>query len=132
MKTPPLEQGSALILAGPQGCGKSRLAQLIGSRHGGVAGIDATHLSQPGHLNAVLRTQPTVLIVDGLPKGQEQMSAIKSLLGNPTVSIRPAYSREKVSVKSPLVIICTNEIVPQALREERRFRVVDMPARATA
>lgn len=131
MKTPPLEQGIALILAGPQGCGKTRLAQLIGSRHGGVAGIDATRLSDPGDRNAVLSTMPTVLIVYGMPKGQG-FDELKSLLSSPKMSVRPPYQTTLATVKTPMVIICTNEIVPQAMREARRFRVVDMPARAVA
>lgn len=133
MKTPPLESGIALILAGPQGCGKTRLAKLIGQRHGSVAEMDPACLGRPSELACVLQDKPAVLIIDGLPRTPAQLETLRALVGNPTIKVRQPYSDNvMVTVKVPHVVICTNEIVSSTFRQGRRFRVVDMASRAFA
>ncbi|MGQ3001267.1 MAG: hypothetical protein ACT6UH_00535 [Hydrogenophaga sp.] len=130
MNTPPLEQGIALILFGSQGCGKSALARSIAVQYGPVQDCEVTQLNSARDLNSLLLGRPAVLIVEGLPTRPDQWPAIRTLMTTRKSAIT-SCGRVQV-VTNPHLIFCTNEPVPQALRESRRFQVIDIEARAAA
>lgn len=131
MNTPPLEKGVALILAGPQGCGKTRLAQLIGKRHGRVLSIGGHDVAGEALLN-VLASHPDVVIIEEMPRDLNTIAKLKSMITRDTVEIRAPYEKTMRAVRVPHFIFCTNEHVPPMFTDNRRFRVVNMPARTMA
>ena len=100
------KRGRALILVGPQGSGKSRMARQIAGQMGRVEEIDGHMLEDARALAARLISQPAVLIVDGYIPGSA-LPILKRLVTEKTMSVRLAYSAPSV-VKTPLVIVCTH------------------------
>lgn len=118
-----LKRGTALVIVGPQGCGKSILAQHIGNRHGKMQCIQ----TGPGwdfSLNDALNGKVQVLIVDGVPS-QTELANIKCMVTDPQVLyFSPGYKTPR-AYQSPLVIITA----PDADWMEtgaRRFEVIDL------
>lgn len=130
MKTPELPQGTALILAGPQGCGKTILANKIAEQYGRVQECELRQLASSRDLNMLLLGRPDALIVEGLPSRPDMWADVKKLITGRKTPVT-SYGRVAV-VTNPRLIFCTNEEVPDGLRASRYFQVVDMEARAAA
>lgn len=119
-----LTRGRALVLHGPQGCGKTTMAREIAAAHGSYAEVDATVLDEPLRLGAVLDGEPDTLVVEGAPASMEGMQRIKQLLTSPT-AIAQRKGQHPKQVRSPNLIICTDAANPLVLdAEDRRFEVV--------
>lgn len=122
-----LKRGTALVIVGPQGCGKSTLAQTIAKRRGKHQEIE----TGPGwgfHLRDALNGRVDVLIVDGVP-GQVELVDIKCMMTNSQIQVRPPYASRAEARPSPLVIICTQDA--NWLHDgSRRFDVIDMNSKA--
>lgn len=132
MTDPVLKPGVALVLAGPQGCGKTLLARRIAHLYGRAVEIDADQLGTHMGVKDVLQLGPRVLIIEGLPRTEVARGHLYALLTVDTMQVRLAYSMVRKTVKVPQVIICTSEPVPPVYRDPQRFQVVTMPERAAA
>lgn len=132
MNDPVLKPGVALVLAGPQGCGKTTLARRIANLYGRFVEIDALQLEYGAGVNDALQTAPRVIIIEGLPRSEAARDRLKLIATSQTVHVRPAFSVVRKAIRAPHLIVCTHEHVPAAFTESSSFQVINMPERATA
>lgn len=127
MQLPKLQRGRALIITGPQACGKSRLAREIGrSLH--THEIDAANLDDAGGLGRVMALRATILIVNGLPRTATGLANVKHLITNATVKARAPYGGGSENRRTPLLIFTTNETARarELAADGRRIDLLDM------
>lgn len=119
-----LTRGCALVLTGPQGCGKTILARKIAEAHGSWREIDAMKLDLPFDLGAALDGEPNTLIVEGFPEDDEGLRRVKSMLTSEMLLANRKYQSPK-HVKAPHFIFCSGDVDALKLgQDDRRFRVV--------
>lgn len=119
-----LKHGQAMVITGPQGCGKSTLARKIAAQHGTFAEIDAHELGTRFGLGYALDSEPDTLVVEGFPSTEETLAEIKAALTSSTVICHRKYKEPK-AVKTPNFIFCSGD--ENALHldaQDRRFFVV--------
>lgn len=126
----------ALIIVGPQGSGKTLLANLLASNYQFRAACSPEEfMDRNGH---VFSQGPEVIIVDGVEarrhlivSGSRFAQAIKAVLTTDTVQTRRPYGLIE-SVSAPKkIILCVDgsaDLNPEAL--SRRFKVFRMDAAA--
>ncbi|MDZ4282786.1 MAG: AAA family ATPase [Hydrogenophaga sp.] len=103
---PVIRKDTALVIVGPQGCGKSLLARELAAKAGVYVELDISELSDEGMRKAVLSRMPKTLIVNGLPRTSEQKTLVKSLITDPD---------------APCLVFCDND-PPRDAALWRRFR----------
>lgn len=121
-----LEKGRALVLVGPQGCGKSLIAREIAKQHGSYKEVDADVLENSFELGEALSSEPRTVVVDGIPTSVATMRLLKSLItSNEVVCERRGL--EPKTVPAPNFIFCSGDA--DALGHDlgdRRFRVLHL------
>lgn len=116
-----LKRGRALVIVGPQGCGKTQFAEEIARRHGRFQHIEIGK-SFDWQLRDALSGQADVVIFEGAPPA-DRMADIKAIVTNSTILLRACFGKGSRQVPTPLVVICTHDCYwfPQA---DRRFDVI--------
>jgi gluconate kinase len=102
-----LKQGQALVITGPQGCGKSTLARKIAEERGAFIEVDASQLETPQGLNDLLTSEPAALIVNGWPGDDDMQDWLKAVIASNAIKVDRLYSAPKM-VKTPAFIFCVN------------------------
>lgn len=127
-----LERGKALIITGPQGSGKSKLAREIAKRHGAYAELCHSAFSNPFDIGGVLDHEPAVIIVaDGFPTHSRGLALVKQLITSETIE-RTKKSMETRTVRTPFLIFTLQDCDLSLLSasEARRFVIHHMGSEA--
>lgn len=125
---PTLQPGIALVLAGPQGCGKSTLARELAEQRGAYAEIEGHTMGPRFSFAPTLRLEVRTIIIDGLPRSDQQWGNIKWLLTADKMLMRPSFASERVAVPVPAIILCVQEDeLPEQILRGRSFELFHMP-----
>lgn len=123
---PTIAPGRGLLIAGPQGSGKTRLAELVAKHRGGLyRQIDVADLNQKRMNDWWLDCR--TLIVEGAPTTAHALAHLKRLATGNDLPVL-TLSRERVHIEPPAVIVCAEAPVDELARH---FDVVQLePAAA--
>lgn len=116
-----LKRGQALVIIGPQGCGKSTLARQIASTHGMYEEMSAEDFDAPFGLSPILKKEPKTLIIDGEPRN---VKLLKKMIVNDQVQVNIRYQVPKV-ISTMNLIICSEQL-HWIKSNNRRFFVLNM------
>lgn len=122
-----LKHGQALVIAGPQGCGKTTMARKIAEKHGGrIVETEAHELETQRGLADLLASEPSTVICEGFPESEYTANRLKELITCDTLKVAAKYGAFKM-VKSPRFIFCTGDadLLP-LVAEDRSFHVVHL------
>lgn len=116
-----------LVLQGPHGCGKSRLAVKIAEACGTYSVLDAQDLSSPFTLGGALKDRPDIVIIEDCDLGKRTMTILKALITEPAIQVNLQF-RTSYMVPTPRFIICAQASAEpfRAGVEDRRFMVVGL------
>lgn len=119
-----LKHGQALVITGPQGCGKSILAREIAAAHGTFEEVDAIRMGEHLGLSTAMEGEPKTLIVDGIPKMSK--AEIKALITSQTILVNRKFKMSK-EVSTQNFIFCSGDANPIPLEaDDRRVRAVHL------
>lgn len=119
------QRGKALVLQGPQGCGKGLLARQLAGPSCSEVHIDNL-LTEDPWFRGWLKDQVKTVIVEGVPKTPEDIGAVKTLI----VNLKTVYEQKGKAPKVvdvPSFIFCTSDPEPLDFGpNDRRFYVIKM------
>lgn len=116
-----LKLGQALVITGPEGCGKTTIARQIAAACGTYEEISAEEFDSPFGLSPILKKEPKTLIIDGIPRNQ---LLLKKMIVNDQVQVNTKYQVPKV-VSTTNLIICAGQS-HWIESNDRRFYVIDL------
>lgn len=121
-----LPKGTALIITGPQGSGKTQLAEKLASKEGPYRLISGRVLNIATVIKDTLQDpEVKTLIIDERPKNDYSKAMLKQLIthsGNATLRINGSPA----PVKVPKFIFITKDPQPLKCPDDRRFHVIDL------
>jgi len=128
-----IKPGMALVLAGPQGSGRTSAAIEAAKPMGTYKVCDFARLCTPFGLSDAMREKPRTLIVDNVPASVGgHMDRLKGLITSKTMMV-DRKMQEPEQVKTPNFIFITGAANPLSLDgNDRRFMVVNMPMQKVA
>lgn len=125
-------KGVAIVLTGPQGCGKSILARDIARKLGTFIEADSSILRSSAAIKRELITAPKALILEGSPIDKAGWDRLAELLACDEVTVRAPYTTTRRAIKVPQVIVCDQGTDLTQIAGHNQFRIVDMSKEATA
>lgn len=128
-----IQPGTALVISGPQGCGKSRLAQRIAKRMGPMVMVSFDTLLSDEALPHVINGDTAVVEVIELPFGKiaadpSVLARVKQLITCDTWLYRPPFSARSKRIPSPRLIFTTNETAEASVlcKFSRRLALLEL------
>jgi ABC-type hemin transport system ATPase subunit len=119
-----IEKGRALVLAGPQGCGKTRLARKLAAEAGPYAEISAEAARCDFNLSRLLAHRLAVIIVDEATAATFRSPELRELITTDE-AVAHGRGRPEELVPAPNFIFCTGDVnAVGELAGDRRFFVV--------
>ena len=120
------QEGKALVIQGPQGCGKGLLAVQLAQETGAYAYATLGDITgrQP-RSSYWLSSRPKTVIVDGSPT-LDDLETMKALIASTKVTCN-RKGKDPETIDSPTFIFCTSD--PESLsfgEYDRRFYVIKM------
>lgn len=118
---PKIEKGCALVLVGPQGCGKTRMAEELAEKPF-VTICSAELDDQFQHWGENTRT----VIVEGVPEYKSTCERLKKWISSDSMKLN-RFRAGSVEMRTPNFIICAqSDTVPDDIAESRRFHIVHL------
>ena len=120
-----IKRGQALVLVGPQGCGKSTKARELAAKVGAFVEISGEELEDK--FTDWLSEEPVTVIVEmERPLSQKAATTLKSLITSEEATCH-RKGRYPCTVRTPNFIFCTGDkdFLPA---DSRRFHIVELPA----
>jgi len=127
MNLPILRLGQALVIAGPQGSGKTRLADAIANVRGSYAQIDfRLQAKNAKAINDVLAAEPKTVIVDGVELDWLKTPQAKALFTQPWAIVKTPHQHSRTVDTPCFIFVLTGEVVFLPRHElDYRFNVVN-------
>jgi stage III sporulation protein SpoIIIAA len=106
--------GKAIIICGPEGCGKTLLTRMITEQYQTVfCGMRQI----AGKFNGILAGSPEVLVIDEFLK-EDDLNVIRKLVVNGTCELE-LQGRDQRTVKTPKHIIVCSTLPPEHFQSHR-------------
>lgn len=130
MITPTLKRGTALVITGPQGCGKSTLARELAQAQGAYAELDMSLVGKRFDVASVLRERPATIVFDGHPVTDLQVNTLKLMLSAEKLTVQGKKGSGSFEIPPPhIVITTTDETAAHRLFDgARHFELFTLPA----
>jgi len=119
-----LERGQALVLCGPQGCGKTTTAQKLAGDVGPFYHADVIFFQEAFGLAPLADGRIKTLIIEGWPRTTQGLAILAALLSANEIRI-DQRGKPAMTVPTPFLIICTEQ-PPEIHPDDRRFRIVNL------
>ena len=117
------QQGKALLIKGPEGCGKTLLASQLAGDHCPVIPVD--DLTRNAKFQNWADENNGVVIVEGFPAHKDLGVAKLLIVSDKMLCNRLGKNPKKVD--TPMFIFCTSDPDPLNMRaKSRRFHVIEM------
>jgi uridine kinase len=117
---------AAIIITGPQGCGKSILARTIADSCGGSMAITADQLLNSGFALSNINGDERTIIVDEASEALLNLDNIQSLISNHRITIS-RKNQKTLTMPTPNFIFISGQLNPLNIDQHaRRFLFIDM------
>lgn len=109
-----LQKPTALVLAGPQGCGKTILARMLAAERGTFTEARIGQLMHKAHLTRLLSALPQTVVLDDdfelrdVLRDERHRAALKQLIAAPRQVINDRGAMRHV--RTPKLIFCTHDV----------------------
>ena len=117
-----IQRGRAIVLAGPQGCGKSTTARQIAAKAGPYKVFTGGE-----SMNEVLLCEPsTVIVEEPEAMSKSELATLKGLITSERTTVRGPYGEDLRQVRTPNFIFCCHDANWLSGSDGRRFFVVHL------
>ena len=111
----------AIVITGPQGCGKSRWAREMAAARGSFAEIERDTFLSTFRFGNILSRHPATIIVEDAPARVILDPKTRALAESGHVEMNRKARKEQL-VPTPNFIFCTTDVIP----DDCGFRVIRM------